>query len=46
MKKLNFIMILFMMLFLISCEVPTSMKFDQYVDEVEKNYKNWTDEDW
>ena len=46
MKKLNFIMILFMMLFLTSCEVPTSMKFDQYVDEVEKNYKNWTDEDW
>ena len=46
MKKLNFIMILFVMLFLTSCEIPTSVKFDNYVDRVEENCENWTEEDW
>ena len=46
MKKLNFIMILFVMLFLTSCEVPTSVKFDNYVDRVEENCDNWTEEEW
>lgn len=46
MKKLNFIMILFVMLFLTSCEIPTSMKFDNYVDRVEKNCDDWTEEEW
>ena len=46
MKKLNFIMILFVMLFLTSCEIPTSVKFDNYVDRVEESCENWTEEDW
>ena len=46
MKKLNFIMILFVMLFLTSCEIPTSMKFDNYVDRVEENCDDWTEEEW
>ena len=46
MKKLNFIMILFVMSFLTSCEIPTSVKFDNYVDRVEENCENWTEEDW
>ena len=46
MKKLNFIMILFVMLFLTSCEIPTSVKFDNYVDRVEENCEKWTEEDW
>ena len=41
MKKLNFIMILFVMLFLTSCKVPTSVKFENYVDNA--NLDNcWT----
>ena len=46
MKKLNYIMILFVMLFLTSCEIPTSMKFDNYVDRVEENCDDWTEEEW
>ena len=46
MKKLNFIMILFVMLFLTSCEIPTSVKFDNYVDRVEENCDSWTEEEW
>ena len=46
MKKLNFIMILFVMLFLTSCEIPTSVKFDNYVDRVEENCDGWTEEEW
>ena len=46
MKKLNFIMILFVMLFLTSCEIPTSMKFDNYVDRVEESCDDWTEEEW
>ena len=39
-------MILFVMLFLTSCEIPTSMKFDNYVDRVEENCDDWTEEEW
>ena len=39
-------MILFVMLFLTSCEIPTSVKFDNYVDRVEESCENWTEEDW
>ena len=46
MKKLNYIMVLLVMLFLTSCEIPTSMKFDNYVDRVEKNCDDWTEEEW
>ena len=46
MKKLNFIMVLFVMLFLTSCEFKTSTKFDNYVDRVENNCDNWSEEDW
>ncbi len=46
MKKLNLIMILFVMLFLTSCEIPTSVKFDNYVDRVEENCDSWTEEEW
>lgn len=46
MKKLNFIMILFVMLFLTSCKVPTSVKFENYVDNVETNCEYWTEQEW
>ena len=46
MKKLNFIMILFVMLFLTSCEIPTSLKFDYHLKKVESNSENWTEEEW
>ena len=46
MKKLNFIMILFLMLFLTSCEIPTSLKFDYHLKKVENNSDNWTEEEW
>ena len=39
-------MILFVMLFLTSCEIPTSVKFDNYVDRVEENCDSWTEEEW
>ena len=29
-----------------SCEIPTSVKFDNYVDRVEENCENWTEEEW
>ena len=45
MKKLNFIMILFVMLFLTSCKVPTSVKFENYVDNVEANCEYWTEKE-
>ena len=34
------------MLFLTSCEIPTSVKFDNYVDRVEENCDSWTEEEW
>ena len=46
MKKLNFIMILFVILFLTSCKVPTSVKFENYVDNVEANCEYWTEQEW
>ena len=46
MKKLNIIMILMVMLFLTSCEIPTSLKFDNHLKKVEKNSENWTEEEW
>ena len=46
MKKLNFIMILFLMLFLTSCEIPTSLKFDYHLKKVENNSDDWTEEEW
>ena len=46
MKKLNFIMILFVMLFLTSCEIPTSLKFDYHLKKVENNSDDWTEEEW
>ena len=46
MKKLNIIIVLFMMLFLTSCEKPISSKFENHIDKVENNCENWTDEDW
>ena len=46
MKKLNFIMILFVMLFLTSCEIPTSLKFDYHLKKVESNSEDWTEEEW
>jgi hypothetical protein len=46
MKKLNFIMILFVMLFLTSCEIPTSSKFDYHLKKVENHSDDWTEEEW
>lgn len=46
MKKLNFIMILLVILLLASCEMPTVTKFDNYVDRVENNCDEWTEEEW
>ena len=46
MKKFNFIMILFVMLFLTSCEIPTSLKFDYHLKKVENNSDDWTEEEW
>ena len=46
MKKLNFIIVLLVMLFLTSCEIPTSEKFEHHVNKVEDNCDNWTEEDW
>ena len=46
MKKLNFIMILFVMLFLTSCEIPTSLKFDYHLKKVENHSDDWTEEEW
>ncbi len=46
MKKLNFIMILLAMLFLTSCEIPTSVKFDNYIERVEEKCDEWTEEEW
>ena len=34
------------MLFLTSCEIPTSEKFEHHVNKVENNCDNWTEEDW
>lgn len=46
MKKLNFIMVLMMVFLLISCEVPTSFKFEHHLRKAENNSENWTEEDW
>ncbi len=46
MKKLNLIITLLVILFLTSCEVPTSVKFDNYVDNVEESCDDWTDTEW
>ena len=46
MKKLNSIIVLLVMLFLTSCEIPTSAKFDNHLKKVEKNSENWTEEEW
>ncbi len=46
MRKLNVIIVLLVMFFLTSCEIPTCVKFDNYVDKVEENCENWTEEDW
>ena len=46
MKKLNVIMVLCVMLFLTSCEIPTSVKFDNHLKKVEANSENWTEEEW
>ncbi len=46
MKKLNLVIILFVMLLLTSCEIPTSIKFENHHKRVENNSDNWTDEDW
>ena len=46
MKKLNLIITLLVILFLTSCEVPTSVKFDNYVDDVEESCDDWTDTEW
>ena len=45
MKKLNLVIILFVML-LTSCEIPTSVKFENHLKRVENNSDNWTNEDW
>ena len=39
-------MILLAILLLASCEVPTVTKFDNYVDRVENNCDEWTEEEW
>ena len=46
MKKLNLIVVLLVMLFLTSCEIPTSAKFDNHLKKVENNSENWTEEEW
>ena len=46
MKKLNVVIVLLVMLFLTSCEVPTSTKFEKYVDNVEESCDDWTDAEW
>lgn len=46
MKKLNLIITLLVILFLTSCEIPTSVKFDNYVDDVEESCDDWTDTEW
>ncbi|MBR5781288.1 MAG: hypothetical protein IKY27_04820 [Bacteroidales bacterium] len=46
MKKLNVIVVLFVMSFLASCEIPTSAKFDHHLKKVENNSGNWTEEEW
>jgi hypothetical protein len=39
-------MILFVMLFLTSCEIPTSLKFDYHLKKVENHSDDWTEEEW
>ena len=46
MRKLNVIIVLLVMLFLTSCEIPTSMKFEHHLNKVENNSENWTEEEW
>ena len=46
MKKLNVVIVLLVMLFLTSCEIPTSTKFEKYVDNVEESCDDWTDAEW
>ena len=46
MRKLNVIIVLLVMLFLTSCEIPTSVKFDYHLKKVENNSENWTEEEW
>ena len=46
MKKLKSIIALFVMLFLTSCEIPTTVKFDHHIKKVENNSDDWTEEEW
>ena len=46
MRKLNVIIVLLVMLFLTSCEIPTTTKFENYVDNVEESCDDWTDTEW
>lgn len=46
MKKLNVIIALLVMLFLTSCEIPTSLKFEHHLKKVENKSENWTEEEW
>ena len=46
MKRINSIIVLLVMLFLTSCEIPTSVKFDYHLKKVENNSDDWTEEEW
>ena len=46
MRKLNVIIVFLVMLFLTSCEIPTSVKFEHHLKKAESNYENWTEEEW
>ena len=46
MKKLNLIITLLVMFLMTSCEIPTSTKFEKYVDNVEESCDNWTETEW
>ena len=46
MKKLNVVIVLLVMFLMTSCEIPTSTKFEKYVDNVEESCDDWTDAEW
>lgn len=45
MKK-NRIIIVAMLLLLMSCSAPLARRMDDYVDKVESDCRNWSEEDW
>ena len=46
MRKLIVIIVFLVMLFLTSCEIPTSVKFEHHLKKAESNCETWTEEEW